>query len=43
MSSVSFDSGGVRCAGVHLSGESDDFADEDGRLLTYKVTEVQRA
>lgn len=31
MSAVSFDSGGVRCAGVHLSGGSDDFADEDGR------------
>ena len=31
MSTVSFDSGGVRCAGVHLSGGSADFADEDGR------------
>jgi len=32
MSEVSFDSGGVRCAGVHLSGEvSDAFAGEDGR------------
>jgi hypothetical protein len=31
MSVVSFDSGGVRCGGVHLPGEGDDFADEDGR------------
>ena len=31
MSAVSFDSGGVRCAGVHLSGEVDAFAGEDGR------------
>jgi len=31
MSAVSFDSGGVRCAGVHLSGQDDSFADEDGR------------
>ncbi len=32
MSEVSFDSGGVRCAGVHLSGGADDtFAGEDGR------------
>jgi len=32
MSVVSFDSGGVRCAGVHLSGEPEDaFTGEDGR------------
>jgi pimeloyl-ACP methyl ester carboxylesterase len=31
MSLVSFDSGGVRCAGVHLSGETDAFADAEGR------------
>jgi uncharacterized protein len=31
MSAVSFDSGGVRCAGVHLPGQGDAFADEDGR------------
>jgi uncharacterized protein len=31
MSSVSFDSGGVRCAAVHLSGQGDAFAGEDGR------------
>src|SRR5271168_2960825 len=32
MSDVSFDSAGVRCAGVHLSGEADAaFAGEDGR------------
>ncbi len=31
MSAVSFDSGGVRCAGVHLPGETDEFADGDGR------------
>jgi uncharacterized protein len=32
MSEVSFDSGGVRCAGVHLRGDADDaFADADGR------------
>src|SRR6202790_3998954 len=31
MSAISFDSGGVRCAGVHLSGETDAFADGDGR------------
>ena len=31
MSAVSFDSGGVRCAGVHLLGQGDDFADEHGR------------
>jgi uncharacterized protein len=31
MSAVSFDSGGVRCAGVHLSGQGDAFAGEDGR------------
>jgi fermentation-respiration switch protein FrsA (DUF1100 family) len=31
MSAVSFDSGGVRCAGVHLSGQDDSFAGEDGR------------
>lgn len=30
MSAVSFDSGGVRCAAVHLRGEGDAFADEDG-------------
>lgn len=30
-SAVSFDSGGVRCAGVHLPGQGDAFADEDGR------------
>jgi len=28
---VSFDSGGVRCAGVHLPGVLDTFADEQGR------------
>jgi len=32
MSEVSFDSGGVRCSAVHLSGEADGaFAGEDGR------------
>ncbi len=31
MSAISFDSGGVRCAGVHLAGEGDAFAGEDGR------------
>jgi pimeloyl-ACP methyl ester carboxylesterase len=31
MSVISFDSGGLRCAGVHLPGEIDAFADEDGR------------
>jgi pimeloyl-ACP methyl ester carboxylesterase len=31
MSSVSFASGGVRCAAFHLPGQGDDFADEDGR------------
>jgi fermentation-respiration switch protein FrsA (DUF1100 family) len=31
MSAVSFDSHGVRCAGVHLRGQGDDFADADGR------------
>jgi pimeloyl-ACP methyl ester carboxylesterase len=31
MSVVSFDSGGVRCAGIHLAGEGDAFAGEDGR------------
>jgi uncharacterized protein len=31
MSVVSFDSGGVRCAGVHLPGEGDAFAGDDGR------------
>jgi fermentation-respiration switch protein FrsA (DUF1100 family) len=30
MSLVDFDSGGVRCAGVHLSGEGDAFAGERG-------------
>ena len=31
MSVVSFESGGVRCAGVHLPGQGDAFAGEDGR------------
>jgi fermentation-respiration switch protein FrsA (DUF1100 family) len=31
MSAISFDSGGVRCAGVHLRGQGDAFAGEDGR------------
>ncbi len=32
MSEISFDSGGVRCGGVHLCGDADDaFADEHGR------------
>ncbi len=31
MSAVSFDSGGVRCAGVHLPGQGDAFAAQDGR------------
>jgi pimeloyl-ACP methyl ester carboxylesterase len=31
MSAVSFDSGGVRCAGVHLRGAGEDFADAEGR------------
>src|ERR1700674_4620346 len=32
MSALSFDSKGVRCAGVHVPGDgSDDFAGEDGR------------
>jgi uncharacterized protein len=30
VSEVSFDSHGVRCAGVHLPGEGDAFVDEDG-------------
>ncbi len=32
MSAVSFDSHGVRCAAVHLPGQGDAFAGEDGRL-----------
>ncbi len=31
MSSIAFDSDGVRCAGVHLRGEGDAFADAQGR------------
>ncbi len=31
MNEVTFASAGVRCAGVHLRGESDDFLDEQGR------------
>jgi fermentation-respiration switch protein FrsA (DUF1100 family) len=31
MSAVSFDSGGVRCAAVHLRGQGDAFAAQDGR------------
>jgi fermentation-respiration switch protein FrsA (DUF1100 family) len=31
VSAVSFDSDGVRCGGVYLTGEGDDFAGEDGR------------
>ncbi len=31
MRAVTFDSGGVRCAGVHLSGQDGAFADENGR------------
>jgi fermentation-respiration switch protein FrsA (DUF1100 family) len=31
MSAVSFDSGGVRCTAVHLPGQGDAFAGEDGR------------
>jgi len=31
MRAITFDSGGVRCAGVHLSGEDGAFADENGR------------
>jgi len=31
MSTVSFDSGGARCAGVHRPAEADAFAGEDGR------------
>jgi fermentation-respiration switch protein FrsA (DUF1100 family) len=31
MSAVSFDSGGLRCAGVHLSGVGDAFVDDRGR------------
>jgi fermentation-respiration switch protein FrsA (DUF1100 family) len=31
MSTTSFDSGGVRCTAVHLPGQDDVFADEDGR------------
>ncbi|MHB8532557.1 MAG: alpha/beta hydrolase [Solirubrobacteraceae bacterium] len=31
MSEVTFTSGGVRCAGVHLRGKTDEFADEQGR------------
>src|SRR5271168_1799774 len=31
MSTVSFDSGGLRCAAVHLPGQGDAFAGEDGR------------
>jgi uncharacterized protein len=31
VSLVSFDSGGVRCGGVHLAGEGEAFADEQGR------------
>jgi uncharacterized protein len=31
MSAISFDSGGVRCAGVHMRGDGGAFAGEDGR------------
>jgi uncharacterized protein len=31
MSGVSFDSGGIRCAGVHLRGEGEAYVGEDGR------------
>jgi pimeloyl-ACP methyl ester carboxylesterase len=31
MSAVSFDSAGVRCAGVHVRGAGEDFLDADGR------------
>jgi uncharacterized protein len=31
MNAISFDSAGVRCAGTHLRGEGDAFADEQGR------------
>jgi len=31
MSAVEFSSGGVRCAGVHLQGQGEAFADEQGR------------
>jgi fermentation-respiration switch protein FrsA (DUF1100 family) len=31
MSTVSFDSAGIRCAGIHLTGGGDAFAGEDGR------------
>jgi len=31
VNTVSFESGGLRCEGVHLPGEGDDFAGEDGR------------
>jgi hypothetical protein len=31
MSAISFDSGGVRCAGQHLHGEGEEFAGADGR------------
>lgn len=31
MTEVSFDSGGVRCAGVHLTGDGEAFADESAR------------
>jgi uncharacterized protein len=31
MSAIAFDSGGVRCVGVHLRGEGDAFAGGDGR------------
>ena len=30
MSEISFQSGGTRCAGIHLAGEGDAFLDEDG-------------
>ncbi|HEY4427927.1 MAG TPA: alpha/beta hydrolase [Solirubrobacteraceae bacterium] len=31
MTAVEFESGGVRCAGIHLAGEGSDFAGDDGR------------
>src|ERR1700758_4508227 len=31
MSAIAFDSGGTRCAGIHLAGEGDGFLGQDGR------------
>ena len=40
MSTVSFDSDGVRCAGVHLCGEGEAFADAEGLALDNFLNEL---